>query len=509
MPQKQPSTVETALQVMREAGTPLTFDELLAAVNAVARITSRDPKATLRSALNNIELIQRIGDGRLVYVPHAATGNVLRVPLSAEDLQQQRLLLTLEARAALWPASYESTQKRQDRGPRTFTLANGETFTAPLSRGEKFEDQVQGGPALGKWLKSLSAAPGDAVLIHILDGVEGRVRLDFEPRSDRDEDRIAGRNRDLADQAYEVCQASLAETWKSHLVLRLIARGAYADPHPPDPLFTVLSEQDDRFVVGEFGVTLAARQGRPDYRPTWGLAEPPVPPMPLFPPVSGRVPLEEFIAVVPPKDRDELAMLLGVLGCLVEQGRQVYVDIEVLAEQVRDLQDQGIIPTDDELFEAGFTFPMPGAEAPARGRRSGARGRRRERRRRRQLAQQVYVFKAAPARRQGRGRRIEIGGDQTLGDLDRIMRDAFDLDPWDHLSEFYMGGGRDGNRHGLGVHQPDGGGEGDAVILGDVGLQVGDTLRYVYDFGDYIEHVLTLEKITTVDPAAEYPRLVD
>lgn len=50
---------------------------------------------------------------------------------------------------------------------------------------------------------------------------------------------------------------------------------------------------------------------------------------------------------------------------------------------------------------------------------------------------EVYVFKAAFKYRKGVWRRIEIEGGQTLADFDGIMREAFNHDTWDHLSEFY------------------------------------------------------------------------
>ncbi|AEE50768.1 plasmid pRiA4b ORF-3 family protein [Haliscomenobacter hydrossis] len=37
----------------------------------------------------------------------------------------------------------------------------------------------------------------------------------------------------------------------------------------------------------------------------------------------------------------------------------------------------------------------------------------------------------------------------------------------------------------------------ESIMLIDLNLQVGDTLRYIYDFGDHWGHLLTVEKITT------------
>ena len=53
---------------------------------------------------------------------------------------------------------------------------------------------------------------------------------------------------------------------------------------------------------------------------------------------------------------------------------------------------------------------------------------------------EVYVFKAAFKYRKGVWRRIEIEGGQTLADFDGIMREAFNHDTWDHLSELSLRG---------------------------------------------------------------------
>ncbi len=51
----------------------------------------------------------------------------------------------------------------------------------------------------------------------------------------------------------------------------------------------------------------------------------------------------------------------------------------------------------------------------------------------------IYVFKVVLKYRKGLWRKIEIRGDQTLGDFDEIIREAFNYDSWDHLSMFFSG----------------------------------------------------------------------
>ena len=127
-------------------------------------------------------------------------------------------------------------------------------------------------------------------------------------------------------------------------------------------------------------------------------------------------------------------------------------------------------------------------------------------------ARQIYRFKAELWHRADIWRRIEIQGGQTLADFDGILRDAFEHDPFDHLSGFWklVRRGR-GNRFreiDLGDIDPLGGGSGAGLHIAGLELRPGDLLKYVYDFGDWIEHRITLEEIVEPEPGGEYPRII-
>jgi len=51
-----------------------------------------------------------------------------------------------------------------------------------------------------------------------------------------------------------------------------------------------------------------------------------------------------------------------------------------------------------------------------------------------------------------------------------------------------------------------GGGEGAKIKVAGLGLAVGEQIKYVYDFGDWIEHRLTLQAIEAPQSGAKYPR---
>ncbi|MEA3396244.1 MAG: hypothetical protein U9R05_02150 [Chloroflexota bacterium] len=125
---------------------------------------------------------------------------------------------------------------------------------------------------------------------------------------------------------------------------------------------------------------------------------------------------------------------------------------------------------------------------------------------------QVYRFKAALKYRKGLWRRIEIRGEQTLADFDYILRTAFEHDPGDHLSGFWKrvrrGKGRRYREISLGNTNPFGEGETADLSVAGLQLQPGDELKYVYDFGDWIEHLITLEELVEPEEGVKYPRVV-
>jgi hypothetical protein len=128
------------------------------------------------------------------------------------------------------------------------------------------------------------------------------------------------------------------------------------------------------------------------------------------------------------------------------------------------------------------------------------------------LARQVYRFTASLQHRPGLWRRLEIQGGQTLADFDAILRDAFQPDRGDHLGGFRkqvrQGTGRRFREVKLGDIDPLGEGSGAEQHLAGLGLTPGDELKYVYDFGDWIEHRIILDEIAEPEARASYPRIV-
>lgn len=119
------------------------------------------------------------------------------------------------------------------------------------------------------------------------------------------------------------------------------------------------------------------------------------------------------------------------------------------------------------------------------------------------LWKQFFRYAIIKGKLKGLWRRIEINGDQTLGELDEIIREAFNYDPWDHLSMFFSG--RAWKSDDFGQIEPGGQDVGAKTQINQLSLSEGDKLEYVYDFGDKIKHIITLEKIKESEISYQTP----
>ena len=79
----------------------------------------------------------------------------------------------------------------------------------------------------------------------------------------------------------------------------------------------------------------------------------------------------------------------------------------------------------------------------------------------------------------------------TLADFDEKIRKAFNYDTFDHCSGFWE---KEAYRsQTIAEIYPDGSGINENLPIKELGLVPGMTMTYVYDFGDDLRHVVTLE----------------
>ena len=134
MSEVKPSYADLVYQVVRESADPLPFTEIMRRVNDLLPINTKNPKSTIRNAISQNRLILSTGDGRYGWKYRLINGAVLRLPLSASDLAQRRIVYNEELRDVLWPAFFES-QKHGDRLPVQLGLPDGKTSEWKLFQG--------------------------------------------------------------------------------------------------------------------------------------------------------------------------------------------------------------------------------------------------------------------------------------------------------------------------------------------------------------------------------------
>ena len=122
----------------------------------------------------------------------------------------------------------------------------------------------------------------------------------------------------------------------------------------------------------------------------------------------------------------------------------------------------------------------------------------------------LYIFRATLVGFRGVSRKLAVRSDQTLTDLHQLIYLAFD---WydDHLYAFWLSGKFWGDHEGA-FATPDSAREigfrSARIRLDQLGLEVGQTLAYVFDFGD--EWRVRL-KLSEIRPAVvtELPGILD
>jgi tetratricopeptide (TPR) repeat protein len=246
------SNADLVCDVLRTADRPLTFQEIFDRVTACRPITTRNPKGTVRSALQSISQLINAGGGRYGYLPHLLQGSLVRLLLTEKKPANHPLIFSEEVRLALWPSFFES-QKRKNQRPVRARLPDGGEVVLPLELLGTGTWGCAMPAALHDYLVAQRAAADDSLLIRIVDGEAGVCEIQWESRLKRDKDAIAARNEALADLAAALFQERRVDRlpiWD--LTLLLLARGAYLSEIAPDPLESVLAA-DARFTSTGFG----------------------------------------------------------------------------------------------------------------------------------------------------------------------------------------------------------------------------------------------------------------
>ena len=117
----------------------------------------------------------------------------------------------------------------------------------------------------------------------------------------------------------------------------------------------------------------------------------------------------------------------------------------------------------------------------------------------------IYLFRVALAK--GVWRKIEISSNHTLLDLHNAIQNAFQFDS-DHLYSFFMDGIPWSDEKFSSPYE-DEGPHVDEVRIGELGLAKGQTILYLFDYGDEWRFSVTLEEIQQNKPHPKKPRIIE
>lgn len=116
----------------------------------------------------------------------------------------------------------------------------------------------------------------------------------------------------------------------------------------------------------------------------------------------------------------------------------------------------------------------------------------------------TYIFKVSIDKAWGR---IAIDSEKNLDVLANAILDTFDFER-DHLYAFYMKD-RFGNSHEVNCPESEDGPFADQFKIGDIPIEIGSFMKFIFDFFDYWEFELQLEEINKSDIKLKYAKIIE
>jgi hypothetical protein len=125
------------------------------------------------------------------------------------------------------------------------------------------------------------------------------------------------------------------------------------------------------------------------------------------------------------------------------------------------------------------------------------------------MPKQTYIFRAKLEGFRGVSRDVAVRGDQRLTHLHDVLREAFEWED-DHLYSFWLSGrfwDRDGSEYTcpFEIEAP---ARSAATRLDRLGLEAGQRIAYLFDFGDEWRVKLTLREIRPAADGEPLPRVL-
>lgn len=258
---KEVSFTKLTHDVVYQSDEPLAFSEIMAAVNRIAPITTKNPKNTIRNAITQSQMIVSTGDGRYGWKPRLINNSIIRHTIQAAELVHNHLYWDDDVKDALSPTFFASQQYR-DRSPTNVTLPDGTITTFTL---EMFSAGIWGTQAeanFWKWFQKLNAQPGDHLLFKVVDGEAKQYQVVYQSRKERDEETITKRNQAFIEIGLKLMQQRAYGITSWDLTTYLLATGFYRHSVPPDPFSELW--HDGVIIPGLYGEEADFPQPEPD-----------------------------------------------------------------------------------------------------------------------------------------------------------------------------------------------------------------------------------------------------
>ncbi|MBK8049081.1 MAG: hypothetical protein IPK16_19395 [Anaerolineales bacterium] len=256
---RYPSYVVSVAGALSSTDQPLAIDTLVDRVRG-ARPDTKGVRTGVYRALKQLYQAVPVAPDRYGWLSHLLRDNVVRHPLSNEEVRRGYLLLDELEHAILFPQFFQN--HRPDNRKVTIELFGDEVLQAEAAI-EKRTWSLKLGEPFVKWIDDQGGQGRDDIIISVRDAVAGIYQVRLLPREGRDEETIEQRSIAVAAVAEElVMDLRRAEravpAWE--LVALLIGRGLYVDPVPPDDLHLLLQRHSMLALLEGEGYTVADRR---------------------------------------------------------------------------------------------------------------------------------------------------------------------------------------------------------------------------------------------------------
>ena len=239
--ERYPSYASCVAHVLSSATQPISVDTLLTRIKEHRPVTKGARSAVYR-AIGQLFQAVPVAPSCYGWLSLLLRGSTFRHVLTSEEMRRGFLMLDELEHAVFFPQFFQTYQP----DGRKLQI---ELFGGPTLEAEAYIERKTWSLRLGKpfidWVDLLGGQGRDDIWIHVEDAMAGRYQFRLHPRELRDPNAIQGRNIQLALLAEELVsedRRARAAMPTAELAARIIGRGFFDDPLPPDDFHFVLHQ---------------------------------------------------------------------------------------------------------------------------------------------------------------------------------------------------------------------------------------------------------------------------